>query len=374
MGVFRESKGVVSRQGQAQRPEGTYEDQYSRHGFASDQAMLYRRHPATAWTRIEGDFRNTVADTNRMELPDAADARALPTKMMYNEDVAVYVSQRAEPMPFYYRNTDGDELIFVQRGQGTITTDFGPLEFAEGSYLAVPKGITYRLEPATRDNLFYITQTTGPLGFPERGVLGQYVPFDFGVLETPEPSPAPESDANGEWEVVVKRADRLSSLFYPFDPMDVVGWQGTTAPFKLSMYDIRSISAERLDIPPSGYATFSAPGALICTFTPRPMQSDPDSSFVPPYHRNVDYDEIAFVLGVEGEPLGRGAHDGLLYLNPQGAHHGPDANPFSEADRPERFRTYLLNIDVERPLTLTPAYQAHARDQQEIKREAAVSS
>ncbi|MER6807648.1 homogentisate 1,2-dioxygenase [Spirillospora sp. NPDC000708] len=367
MGVFRESKGVVSRQGQAQRPAGTYEDQYSRHGFAGDQAMLYRRHPATAWTRIEGDFRNTVADVRELELPDATDPRALPTKLMYNDDVAVYASRRSEPMPFYYRNADGDDLIFVQRGTGRLTTDFGPLDFQAGDYLAVPKGITYRLEPDSRDNIFYVVQTTGPLGFPERGLLGQYVPFDYGVLRTPEPRPAEDADGGegGEWEVVVKRGDRLSSIFYPFDPFDVVGWQGSTAPFKLSMYDIRSISAERLDIPPSGYTTFTAPGCLICTFTPRPMQSDPDSSFVPPYHRNVDYDEIAFVVGTEGEQAGAGPRDGTLYLNPQGAHHGPDANPFSSAERPERFTTYLLNIDVERPLTITSAYESHARDQQE---------
>jgi homogentisate 1,2-dioxygenase len=273
-------------------------------------------------------------------------------------------------MPFHYRNVDGDELIFVERGAGEIETDFGPLEFVEGDYVVVPKGVTYRLVPQTRDNMFYIIQTTGPIGFPERGLLGQYVPFDFGVLETPEPRPAPDDD-NGEgreWEVVVKRGDRLSSIFYPFHPMDVVGWQGSVAPFKLSMYDIRSISAERLDIPPSGYATFLASGALICTFTPRPMQSDPDSSFVPPYHRNADYDEIAFVLGIEGERIGDGPHDGQLYLNPQGSHHGPDANPFSAPERPGRFTAYLLNIDVERPLTLTSEYRSYAQDQQELAR------
>src|SRR5262249_12021843 len=133
----------------------------------------------------------------------------------------------------------------------------------------------------------------------------------------------------------------------------------------LSIYDIRSISAERLDIPPSGYATFAAPGCLICTFTPHPVPSDPDSAFVPPYHRNVDYDEIAFVLADEGVPAGEGPHDGTLYLNPQGVHHGPDATPFSQRERPERFTTYLLNIDAVRPVTLTPAYESAARDQQE---------
>ena len=28
-------------------------------------------------------------------------------------------------MPFYYRNADADELVFVHRGEGTLETDFG---------------------------------------------------------------------------------------------------------------------------------------------------------------------------------------------------------------------------------------------------------
>jgi homogentisate 1,2-dioxygenase len=355
MGVFRHAKGLVSLQAQAGRPAGTYEDQYSRHGFAGDQAMLYRRHPATGWTRIEGDFRVLAADAAKLSLPDVDDARALPTLLMHNADVAIYASARTRPMPYYFRNVDGDELLCVQRGSGVIRTDFGPLTFQPGDYLVIPKGITYRLEPHSQDNMFYIVQTRGLLGFPERGLLGQYIPFDFAMLETPEPAPAAAAES-AEWEVVVKQANRLTSIFYPFDPMDVVGWQGTVAPMKLSIYDIRSVSAERLDIPPSGYATFSAPGCLICTFTPHPVQSDPDSSFVPPYHRNVDYDEVTFVLASESDTPGRGPHAGMMYFTPQGAHHGPDANPFSEAMRPERFTMYLLNIDTELPMTVSPAF------------------
>ena len=103
----------------------------------------------------------------------------------------------------------------------------------------------------------------------------------------------------------MKSKDRLTSLFYPFDLFDVVGWQGNVAPFRLNINDIRSISAERLNIPPSGDATFQAPGVWICTFTPHPMQGDPDSKHFPPFHRNMDYDEILLFLEAEG-PDGHG--------------------------------------------------------------------
>ena len=56
----------------------------------------------------------------------------MPVAFLGNHDVTLYVSRRSEPMPFYYRNADGDELIFVHRGEGTIETDFGPLRIREG--------------------------------------------------------------------------------------------------------------------------------------------------------------------------------------------------------------------------------------------------
>jgi homogentisate 1,2-dioxygenase len=105
-----------------------------------------------------------------------------------------------------------------------------------------------------------------------------------------------------------------------------VGWQGNVAPFRLNINDIRSTSAERLNIPPSGYATFQAPGVLICTFTPHPMQSDPDSKHFPPFHRNVDNDEILLFLEAEG-PDGHGLPPGMLLVNPQGCHHGTKQPP-----------------------------------------------
>jgi homogentisate 1,2-dioxygenase len=363
MVAFKQSRGVVSPQGQARIPAGTHEDQYSRSGFEGDQTMLYRLHPPTAFTRVEGDFRMRAADTNGMRVDDAFDARALPTKLMFNDDAAIFLSKRATPMPFIYRNVDGDEVIHVHQGEGVLHTEFGPLEYRKGDYLVVPKGVAYRLRPTTTDNMFYVVQTSGQVGFPDRGLLGSFVPFDLGVLEIPEPEP-PANGADGEWEVVVKRNDRLTSYFYPFDPMDVVGWQGTVAPFRLSMYDIRSISSQRLDIPPSGYATFRAPGVIIATFTPHPMQSDPDSTFVPPFHRNMDYDEVAFVLGTEqqtdvGASNGHGLQAGMLFAIPQGVPHGPEQDQILNSGRPERFELYLLTIDVERPLTFTPAFEAH---------------
>src|ERR1700680_2048992 len=80
----------------------------------------------------------------------------LPLAFLGNQDLKLYVSRRTAPMPFYYRNADGDQLIFVHRGEGTIETDFGPLAFEKGDYINIPRAVTYRIIPRTHDNFFLI--------------------------------------------------------------------------------------------------------------------------------------------------------------------------------------------------------------------------
>ena len=62
-------------------------------------------------------------DLNQLEPSDRKDPEGMPLAFLGNADVRLYVSRRSSPMPFYYRNADGDELMFVHRGSGTIETD-----------------------------------------------------------------------------------------------------------------------------------------------------------------------------------------------------------------------------------------------------------
>jgi len=45
------------------------------------------------------------------------------------------------------RNGEGDEVIFVHEGSGTLETIFGDLPYAPGDYVVVPRGTTYRFRP-----------------------------------------------------------------------------------------------------------------------------------------------------------------------------------------------------------------------------------
>ena len=52
-------------------------------------------------------------------------------------------------MDGFFRNGEGDEVIFVHEGSGTLETIFGDLPYKPGDYVVVPRGTTYRFVPAT---------------------------------------------------------------------------------------------------------------------------------------------------------------------------------------------------------------------------------
>ena len=102
-------KGLITTQAHVGLPEGTYEEEHGRRGFYGKSAHLYHSHPPTAWTRIEGKLRPHCFDCNKLQPTDQCDPEGNPIAFLGNADVKIYVSRRSAPMPFYYRNADGDE-------------------------------------------------------------------------------------------------------------------------------------------------------------------------------------------------------------------------------------------------------------------------
>src|SRR5579872_573915 len=232
-------KGKTTSQAHVGLPEGTFEEEHGRKGFYGKSAHLYHAHPPTGWIRFEGKLRPHLFDLNRLTPSDREDAEGMPVAFLGNNDVTLYVSRRSRPMPFYYRNADGDELIFVHRGTGVIETDFGPLTFEPGDYLVVPRAVTYRIVPATEDNFFLLIQSRGEFTPPDKGLIGHHALYDPGVVTVPEPDAHLGDDR--EWEVRIKVDDEISKVVYPFNPLDVVGWKGDLTVWKINMRDIRPI-------------------------------------------------------------------------------------------------------------------------------------
>jgi len=348
-------KGKTASQAHVGLPDGTFEEEHGRKGFYGKSAHLYHTHPPTGWVRFEGKLRPHCFDLNRLEPGDLRDADGAPLAFLGNADVVLSVSRRSAPMPFYFRNADGDELVFVHRGEGMVETDFGPLEFEKGDYIHLPRAVTYRILPRTSDNFFLIVESKSEFEQPEKGLLGQHALYDPAVIVTPEPAPILEEDR--EWEVRIKCENEFSKVFYPFNPMDVVGWKGDLTAWKINMRDIRPVMSPRAHLPPSAHTTFVTGGAVICSFLPRPLEEDPQALRVPFFHRNTDYDEFLFYH--DGDFFSRdNIKAGMATLHPRGIHHGPHPKALANQHKKTHTDESAVMLDGLNPIHVLPAGEA----------------
>lgn len=355
--MFLQKKGKVPNQAHVAIPEGLCEEEHGRQGFVGPASHLYRRHPPTAWARIEGPLRPRAFDCLEVRTPDLESSRGYPVEILKSPDVVVAVAHRAESMPFFFRNADGDELHFIHSGIGRFETDYGWLTYEPGDYVLIPKGTTYRVLVDSGPTLCLIAETPQPLAVPDRGLLGHHALFDRGVLTVPELIDIPQDVHQNEWEVRVKRQGEHTSLFYPFYPMDVVGWKGDLWATKLNVRDFRPVVSPGYHLPPSVHATFQAGGALVSTFAPRPLERDPAALRVPFYHRNMDYDEMLFYH--RGNFFSRaGIRPAMLTLHPQGIHHGPQPQAIEAAKTKTETEEVAVMIESRYPFTVLPVLES----------------
>lgn len=348
-------KGKTAAQAHVGLPEGTYEEEHGRKGFYGRSAHLYHARPPTGWIRFEGKLRPHCFDLNRLEPDDLCDPEGQPVAFLGNHDVTLCVSRRSAPMPFYFRNADGDELVFVHRGRGTLETDFGPLPYEPGDYIVIPRAVTHRYLPETEDNFFLIVQSKSEFEPPDKGLVGQHALYDPAVIATPEPEP--HLDDDGEWEVRIRSEGEISKVVYPFNPIDVVGWKGDLTVWKLNMRDIRPLTSPRVHLPPSAHTTFVTGGAVVCSFLPRPLEEDPEAIKVPFFHRNTDYDEFLFYH--QGNFFSKdNIRPGWATLHPRGIHHGPHPKALRNQAELTHTDESAVMLDGLNPIRVLPAGEA----------------
>ncbi|MEK7433556.1 MAG: homogentisate 1,2-dioxygenase [Cyanobacteriota bacterium] len=337
-------KGIYAKQAHLNLPENTYEDEHGRDGFFGKVSHLYRLNPPTGWTDIKGNLKPRAYNTNQIEEENT------PVKILFNRDVSIYTLKQTKTMDYYFRNADGDDLYFVHDGLGEIETDFGVLSFKKGDYIVIPRGTTYRLK-ITNPSYFLLIESYSEINQPKRNLLGPNALYDPSLIETPEPAPILDGK---EWELKIKRMDELTSVFYPFNPIDVIGWKGDLTAWKISIKDICPVISHKAHIPPSVHTSFLATNFVVCSFVPRPIETAEGSLKVPFYHRNIDYDEVLFYH--DGDFFSRdGIDSGMITFHPQGIHHGPHpkalknsiTNPKKETDE------YAVMIDTRNPLIPT---------------------
>ncbi|HEY0524555.1 MAG TPA: homogentisate 1,2-dioxygenase [Stellaceae bacterium] len=326
---FPHKEGNASRQAHADLPFGTYERELGKEGFFGPATHMYHAHPPTGWVDWEGPLKPRAFDLTKI---DRVAASPWDADMILSNPHVKFRQWRTEGgrMDHLVRNGDGDELLFVHEGEGDLYCDYGHLSFRDGDYIVLPRGTMWRIESGAPATLLLIEATNDSYRLPEKGVLGPHAIFDPAVLQVPaidDAFKAQQKDdgpggADGTWKVRIKRRDALSTVTYPFNPLDAIGWKGDLAPVKLNWRDIRPVMSHRYHLPPSAHTTFAAGRFVVCTFVPRPFESDPGALKVPFFHNNDDFDEVIFYH--RGKFFSRdNIHPGMVTLHPCGFTHGP---------------------------------------------------
>lgn len=227
------------------------------------------------------------------------------------------------------RNADGDDLLFIHEGSADLFCDYGHLQIVKGDYVVIPRSTLWRLEPKSPMQIVMIEATNDSYQLPERGIVGPHAVFDPAMLDTPKINDdfVAQQDEN-TWQVEVKRHNTMSQITYPFNPLDAVGWHGDLSVVRINWRDIRPLMSHRYHLPPSAHTTFVASRFVVCTFVPRPIESDPGALKVPFYHNNDDYDEVLFYH--QGDFFSRdNIERGMVTFHPAGFTHGPHPKAFA---------------------------------------------
>jgi homogentisate 1,2-dioxygenase len=244
------------------------------------------------------------------------------------------------------RDADGDVLLFIHQGEGDMFCDFGHMNYCEGDYILIPRGTMWRLEPKAPTTALLIEATDSHFKLPERGLLGSHAIFDTSALDTPCLDDVFKAQRDGEWQVQVKRRAQITTITYPFNPLDAIGWKGNLAPVRLNWRDIRPVASHRYHLPPSVHSTFAADRFVVCTFVPRPIETDPGALKVPFFHSNDDFDEVIFYHA--GNFFSRdNIKPGMVTFHPAGFTHGPHPKAFAAGVKAARSMTDEVAVMID---------------------------
>ena len=319
---FPKQEGKISRQAHADFPkEGIYEREAGREGFIGPASHFHHTHAPTGWTGWEGPLRPRAFYLNELKNPQNCPHRA-PT-VMKNDAVEIKFWSVKNESANLYRNADGDWLMFIHEGSGDLFCDYGHLEISEGDYVLIPRNCSFRIETCSNMKALMIEATNDSFQLPEKGIVGRHAIFDPAMLETPQLNDRYEAQKNeNETKVFVKRRNKISTITFPYNPLDVIGWHGDLSVVKINWRDIRPLMSHRYHLPPSAHTTFVAKRFVVCTFAPRPIESDKGALKVPFFHNNDDFDEVLFYH--KGNFFSRdNVKPGMVSLHPSGFSHGP---------------------------------------------------
>jgi homogentisate 1,2-dioxygenase len=339
------------------------EEVFGLEGFSGNESILYhlqspcRVKELGPFEPIEREEWVPEAHAHRhlrtWDVPPEGDEIGGRRLLMWNEDVEISLCRPAQTMEGFYRNGEGDEVVFVHEGQGTLETIFGNVAYKEGDYVVIPRGTTYRFAPEGEQR-HVVFESPGLIEIPRRyrneyGQLLEHAPYYHRDIHPP--TELNTHREKGDFVVKVRVRDGYQTYGLDYHPFDVVGWDGYVYPWTFSIHDFEPITG-RIHMPPPSHQTFDGHNFVICSFCPRKLDFDPLAIPIPYHHSNVNSEEMIYY--VSGNFSSRKAVDvGSVTLHPSGIPHGPHPGLAEKSIGMTETHELAVMCDTFRPLRLT---------------------
>jgi homogentisate 1,2-dioxygenase len=332
-------------------------------GFSGNESILYH---VTSPCRVKelGPFEPIVRDEwvpdaqahrhfTTWNVPEGGDAITGRKLLMWNADVEISLCRPNAEMDGFYRNGEGDEVIFVHEGSGTLETIFGDVPYKPGDYLVVPRGTTYRFA-ADGSQRHLVFESPGLIEIPRRyrnhyGQLLEHAPYY--TRDIHPPTELHTHRDRDDHVVTVRVKDGHQRYVLDYHPVDVVGWDGYVYPWTFSIHDFEPITG-RIHMPPPSHQTFEGRNFVICSFCPRKLDFDPLAIPIPYHHSNLNSEEMIYY--VDGNFSSRkGIEVGSVTLHPSGIPHGPQPGLAERSIGMTETHELAVMCDTFHPLRLT---------------------
>ena len=338
-----------------------WEELISREGFSSIYSNTYHKNPPTAIEKIGECSEINLSLRNKIHKPyhirtaninNNGDAIFSRIPLFYNQDITVYKSNVTESMVNLYKNAYADEVLFIQNGNGVLSSNFGSLNISKGDYVVIPRGVIWEIRIKTKMKILTI-ESGAPIETPAKyrnkfGQLLEHSPFSERDIKTPNfEKPIDENSI----KINVKYGSKIQSYFYQNHPFDLVGWDGYYFPWVFNINDFMPITG-KIHQPPPVHQTFQSNGFVICSFVPRLFDYHKKSIPAPYAHSNVDSEELIFY--VEGNFMSRkGIDSESITYHPMGLTHGPQPGKIEESLNAKETTELAVMIDTFKPLNMT---------------------
>lgn len=331
-------------------------------GFGGLQSLLYTlRRPTTvkhlevAWTQPKLEEANPALRmrhlrTHRLESTGGSAVKDR-SPLLFNQDLALSLVRPTGADDFFYRNGQADEIVFITRGGGVLESQFGNLDYRQGDYLVIPRGIIHRLVPGSGEQIHLVIESRGYVRTPKRyrsghGQLLEHSPFCERDIRPP--AELVTNDRTGDFEVITRMGETCHRVIMDHHPCDTVGWDGCYYPWAFNILDFEPIVG-RVHQPPPVHQTFEGDGFVVCSFVPRLYDFHPEAVPAPYNHSNVMTDEVLYYCNEEFMSR-RDIEPGSVTLHPDGLPHGPQPGRAEESIGVAKTEELAVMVDTFAPL------------------------